>query len=359
MKNLPSPFEFLILLFSGWLNRHQAAIIDYLKEENRVLMEQLDGRRLRLTNDQRRRLAVKGTALGRKVLGEVASIVRPDTILAWYRKLVAKKYDGSKNRGPGRPCTQADIAQLVVRMARENPSWGYTRIKGMLHSLSHDIGRNTIKRILKDHGLEPAPTRKTRIPWKEFINAHIKHMTAADFFTVEVLTWRGLVRFHVWFVIKLQTRVVEIAGISPIPCGDWMKQLAKNLTDPVDGFLRDAQYIILDRDPLYTVAFLNLLKDAAVEPLTLPARSPNLNAYAERFVLSIKSECLSKIVPLGEQHLRHAISEYMAHYYMERHHQGLDNQLITPVEEALPDVGKVQKRERLGGMLNFYYREAA
>ena len=351
--------QFLLLLFSGWVSRHQREVIDYLMEENRVLREQLGGRRLRLNDDQRRRLAVKGRVLGRKVLGKVAGIVAPDTILRWYRLLVAKKYDGSKKRGPGRPRTKEAIADLVVRMATENPTWGYTRLRDALRHLGHEIGRNTVKRILLDHGIEPAPERRRTTSWKTFIEAHFGEIAGADFFTVEVLTFVGLVRYFVFFAIDIETRRVEIAGITNAPTGAWMEQIARNLTDPEDGFLRGVRYLILDRDPLYTGAFRKMLKDSGVEVLRLPARSPNLNSYAERFVLSAKSECLGRIVPLSERHLRHALSEFVSHYHGERHHQGLGGNLIIANDNAERAEGEVQCRERLGGMLKFYYRDAA
>jgi hypothetical protein len=150
---------FLLLVFGGWVNRSQQRVIDYLLEENRVLREQLGSRRIRLDDNQRRRLAIKGKAVGRKILVQIASIVTPDTILRWYRRLVAKKYDGSKKRFPGRPRTKKDIVELVLTVAKDNPTWGYTRIRDALSHLCHDIGRNTIKRILLEHGIEPAPER--------------------------------------------------------------------------------------------------------------------------------------------------------------------------------------------------------
>ena len=358
MDRLPPPLAFFLLLFSGWVNRQQQGVIDYLLEENRVLRAAHRPRRLRLTDDQRRRLAVKGKVLGRRRLAAVAGIVTPDTILRWYRRLVAKKYDGSKMRRPGRPRTTPDIAALVVRMANENPTCGYTRIRGGLNSLGHDVARNTIKAILKDHGIEPAPERGTKTPWKTFLAAHWDGLAAADFFTVEVLTLGGLVRYVVFFVMKLKTRTVEIAGITRQPHEAWMTQLARNLTDARDGFLRGVSYLILDRDPLYTAAFRRLLRDSGVKPLLLPARSPNLNAFAERFVRSAKSECLARIVPLGEGHLRAAVRAFVDHYHQKRPHQGLANELIAP-QTTLTETGPVMCRERLGGVLKFYYREAA
>jgi len=351
--------QLLIFTTAGWLTRQHQDLIEYLREENCVLREQLGGSRLCLSDEQRCRLAVRGKALGRRALGEVAGIVTPDTILRWYRRLIAKKYDGSAYRGPGRPTKPKQIAELVVKMASENPRWGYTRIRGALANLGHEIGRNTVKRILQDHGIEPAPERGKRVPWKTFLKAHWQGIAAADFFTVEVLTWEGITRYVVLFVIELKTRRVEIAGITAQPNGSWMKQIARNLTDVFDGFLKDIRYLIHDRDPLYTNAFRELLAGCGVEPLRLPAKSPNLNAYAERFVRSIKEECLGRVVLLGEGHPRVVIRQYVEHYHSERNHQGLDNELLTPLPKSRSPNGKLRCRERIGGLLNYYYREAA
>ena len=153
---------------------------------------------------------MKGKAIGRKKLADIATIATPDTILAWYRRLIARKYDGSHKRGPGRPRVRRDIGELVVRMATENPRWGYTRIQGALKQLDLRVGRSTIARLLAEHGLEPSPERGKRMPWRTFLRAHWGAIAAMDFFTVEVLTWAGLVRYHVLFVIDLATRRVEI-----------------------------------------------------------------------------------------------------------------------------------------------------
>jgi len=256
------------------------------------------------------------------------------------------------------PSTKAELAALVVRMAQENPTWGYTRIRGGLKGLGRDLARNTIKAILKDHGIEPAPQRGANMPWKTFLAAHWDGLAAADFFTVEVLTMRGLVRYVVFFVMKLKTRRVAIAGITHQPDETWMTQVARNLTAAGDGFLHGMQHIILDRDPLYTATFRRLLRDGGVTPLVLPAWSPNLNAYAERFVESVKSECLDRMVLLGEGHLRAAVREFVHHYHEERPHQGLGNELIAPSTTVI-GTGQMNCRERLGGLLKFYYREAA
>jgi transposase InsO family protein len=351
--------EFLMLIFAGWVNRSQQDVIEYLQEENRVLREQLGGRRLLFTDRQRRRLAAKAKVIGRKGLFEISTLVTPDTLLRWYRRLIAKKYDGSQNRKGGRPRTSAPIEELVVRMARQNSTWGYTRIRGALYNLGHEIGRNTIKRILLENGLDPAPLRGKAMSWETFLKAHWGAIAATDFFSVEVLTRVGLVRYFVLFVIDLQTRRVEIAGIVQQPDGEWMKQVARNLTDADSGFLNGTRYLIHDRDPLFTEAFREILRPASVKTVKLPARSPNLNAYAERFVRSVKSECLAKIIPLGERHLRKAVKEYTEHYHLERNHQGLDNELIERLIDGPNMEATVNCRERLGGILNYYYRKAA
>ena len=351
--------RFLLLLFAGWANRHQRDVIDYLKEENRVLRDQLRGTRIRFTDEQRRRLAAKGKTLGRKALRQLDSIATPDTILRWYRKLIAQKYDGSKRRGPGRQRTAERIRELVLTMAQSNPSWGYARIRGALRNVGHLVGRNTIKRVLKEHGIEPAPEPGQRMPSKTFWKAHLGEIAAADFFTVEVLTLVGLVRYHVLFAIDIQTRHVEIAGIAHDPHGAWMKPVARNPTDAFDGFLRGTRYLIHDRDPLFTKELRDILRSAGVRCIRLPARSPDLNSFAERFVLSIKSECLNRLVPLGVGHLRRAVALFVEHYHLERNHQGLGNELIVPSSAPVNENAPIECRERLGGILKYYYRHAA
>ncbi len=351
--------HFLLFILASWVNRQQQAVIAYLIEENRVLREQIGGRRLGLDDQQRCRLAMRGKVLGRKKLGEVASIVTPDTILRWYRRLVAGRYDGSTRRGSGRPRRRGEPAMLVLRMAKENPSWGYTRLRDGLYQLGHEISRSTVKRILLEHGLEPAPERSRTTSWESFLRRHIGAIVAVDFFTVEVLTLGGLVRHWVLVVMDLKTRRVEIAGITCEPSEAWMKQVARNLTDAVDGFLIGKRVMVMDRDPLFTAAFRTMLAEAGVKPVRLPARSPNLNAFVERFVLSIKSECLDHIIPLGAAHLRWAVTEYVRHYNAERPHQGLGGALIEPGEHSGGGSGEVRCRERVGGLLRYYYREAA
>jgi hypothetical protein len=189
-----TPLSFIITSIAGWLNQYQQHSIDYLIEENRVLREQIGDRRLRFTDDQRRRLAVRAKQLSRKILAEVATIVTPETLLAWHRKLIATKYDGSRQRKPGRPRTDAEVEALIVRMAQENRTWGYDRIQGAMTNLGHELSAATIANILKRHGVEPASERKRKTTWKEFLSRHFHQIVATDFFTVEVWTKNGLLK---------------------------------------------------------------------------------------------------------------------------------------------------------------------
>lgn len=351
------PMRFLATAIAGWVNQHQQDAIEYLREENRVLREQLGGKRIRFTDDQRRRLAERAKLLGRKAIEGIATLVSPDTLLAWHRKLIAQKYDGSARRGPGRPRVMVEIRKLVVQMAGENRDWGYTRIQGALSNLGHIVGRGTVVNILKEHGIEPAPERRRKTTWREYLAAHWEMIAAADFFTVEVWTRAGLVRYMVFFVLDLATRRVHVAGVGRNPDSEWMNQVARNLTDVQDGFLRGKAYLIHDRDPLFAKEFRDALVAAGVKPLKLPPRSPNLNAYAERFVRTIKETCLGRLIFFGESGLRIALHEFLAHYHRERNHQGIGNRIVLP--GRLRTFGTVQRRQRLGGMLNYYYRDAA
>jgi putative transposase len=244
-------------------------------------------------------------------------------------------------------------------MAKENAGWGYTRIVGALKNLGITISRITVKNILKTHGIEPAPTRDKGMSWATLIEIHLGSIVAADFFTVEILRPFGVVRFFVLFVIDIQTRRVHIAGIVHQPYEEWMKQIARNLTDAVDGIFKGKRYFIHDRDPLFTEAFRKILRDFGVEPLKLPAQSPKLNSYAERFILSIRSECLNKIILFSESQLRRVIANHIAHYTLERNHQGLDNELIEKSDSAPEIQGTVKRKERIGGLLSYYHREVA
>ena len=353
--------QVLIAMVAGWVQRHQQQVIAYLIEENRVLTAQLGGHRLRLTDTERRRLAALAHPLSRERLKAVATIATPDTLSRRYQRLIARKFDGRQHRRQlGRPRVPEEIEQLVIRMAEENPSWGNRRIQGALVNLGHTIDKMTVRNILRRHHLEPAPQRrKAGMSWVKFPQMHWEGLAATDFFTVEVATWHGLVTYYVLFVMELATRRVQIAGITPHPTVAFMQQCARQLTDPFDGFLLGKRYLLHDRDTKFTQTFDGLLKDSGVEPDVLPPRNPNLNAHCERFVRSIREEALKQMVMLGERSLSYVIQQYLVHYHTERNHQGLDNQLIAREGTIGCQTGPVVRRERLGGLLSYYHREAA
>ena len=364
---LPVTIQFIVAMFAYGLNERMARKAEYLREENRVLKEALRAAtgktRIPFTDNQRRRLAIKGRALTPQEREDCCQIVRPSTILAWFRKLCAQKYDGSvRRRKLGRPRKASEIRELVIKLAYENVGWGYTKIRDALRGLKIEISRSTVANILAGAGVEPAPERNRKRTWKQFIRSHWETLYACDFFAVETLGMFGTVRIMVFFVIELRTRAVHIAGIRINPDGAWMMQIARNLLDPDDGFLRNATHLIHDRDPVFTKAWTSLLKSSGVKCVPIPAQSPNCNPHAERFVRTVRTECLEHFVIFGERHLRHLLHEFVAHYLTERFHQGLGGQLIVARPASENDnssKGAIRCRSRLGGLLNYYHREAA
>ena len=360
MYSILQPWQFLFVVFCGWVHQRQTEIIEFQNAQLSAVLQQLGRKRILLTDDQRRLLAVKGKSIGRKALLELTTVVTPDTILRWHRELVAKMWDYSDRRKTtGRPRVKQEIVDLVLRMARENPSWGYARIQGALANLGHKVSDQTVGNILKQHGVESAPDRKRQTTWKTFLKSHWDVLAAIDFTTVEVWTKGGLVTFYLLFAMELKTRRVHFAACTPTLGDDFMKQIARNLTDSFDGFLKDKKYVLIDRDSNFSAAFQAVLEAADVQPVRLPPSSPNLNAHLERFHLSIKSECLGRMIFLGEKSLRRAVTDYLEHYHAERNHQGLSNKIIERGNEVGAVSGKIECRERLGGLLNYYYRDAA
>ena len=267
----------VLALVGGHVEQEILLRNEYLAAENDILKSKLEGR-LRFTDSERIRLAKIAKEIGRKGLQDVPCVVKPETLLRWYRDLVAKKFDGSKHRAyPGHPKVDPEVEALVVRFAKENPSWGYDRIQGALANLGHHISDQTVGNILERHGIPPAPKRQNGLRWHDFIEQHKDSMAAADFFTTEVLTAQGLLTLYVLFVIHVGSRRVHIAGITPCPHEKWTMQAARNLTMAGIGFLAGMRYLIHDRDGKFCPAFDNILRSAGVEIVKLPPRSPNLN----------------------------------------------------------------------------------
>jgi transposase InsO family protein len=357
----------LLASITGSVDQELLLRNEYLVTENRMLRKQIQGR-VRLSDGERKTLAEIGKRLGKRALEEIATLVTPNTILAWHRTLIAQKFDGSQQRKTlGRPQVSKELEALVLRMAQENRSWGYDRIAGALAHLGYRISDQTVGNILN---------------WHEFIRTHMEVLVATDFFTAEVWTIAGFVTYYVLFFIHLASRKVHVAGVTPHPDARWMVQVARNVTMAEWGFLSRGQYLIHDRDGKYCPAFQRIIDDAGVTRVPLPPRSPDLNAYAERWVHSVKDEALSRLILFGERSLHYALTQYEDHYHTERPHQGQGNVVLMPA----PAQGTGQKAhegsplttpherggagslrgpvsikcwERLGGLLKYYYRDAA
>jgi putative transposase len=354
------PWQLLFAALCGWVNQRQQQIIAFQSSQIDALLQKLGKKRVLLTDEQRRLLAVQGHALGRKALLELTTIVSPDTILRWHRELVAQKWDHSdKRKSVGRPRIRQVVVDQILRFARDNPGWGYDRIQSALANVGYHISDTTVGNVLKAHGIEPAPDRQRQTTWKTFLKAHWDVLAAIDFTTVEVWTTKGLVTFYLLFVMELATRRVQFAGITTNPDEVWMKQMARNLTAADDGFLCGKRYVLMDRDTKFSAAFRQLLSDAATEPVRLPPRSPNLNAHIERFWRSLREECTDRMIFFGESMLRRSVLDFVSHYHGERNHQGLGNRLIEPATEVGQRTGDIQCCERLGGLLRYYYRQVA
>ena len=316
------PWQLMLIILASWVNRQQQEVIEYLRTENAVLKEKLGKKRILLTDEQRRRLAVTAKILGRKQIEQVGTLFTPGTILRWPRQLVANKWDYShrKEKRTGRPRIRQVIVDLTVKFPKENPTWGYDCISRALSNVGYHICDSTIGNILKAHGIEPAPARKRTGFWETFLKAHWDVMASIDFTTVEVWTKGGLTTFYLLFVMELKTRRVNFAGCTTNPDEAWMNAIARELTNHEDGFLNDKKYLIMDRDATFSRSFRACLRREGVKPVRLPPRSPNLNAHLERFFGSLKSECLYKLILFGENATRRAVRTFLVHYRAARNH---------------------------------------
>src|SRR3954469_1118039 len=256
----------LLAYVTGLVNQKLLLQNEYLAAENRILRAYLPAR-VRLSDPERCTLAEIGKRLGRAALQQVACVAKPDTILAWYRRLIARKWDGSKFRtSPGRPRVAPELEALIVRFARENSGWGYDRIVGALANVGHAVSDQTVGNILRRYGIQPAPKRSRHTTWKDFIASHMAILAGTDFFTVEVLTWRGLATYYVLFFMHLETRRVTIGGITKHPTEEWILQIGRNATDASSGCLKQCRYVLHDRDSKFTASFRETLQSLAPSP---------------------------------------------------------------------------------------------
>jgi putative transposase len=268
----------LLAYGTGMVNQQLLLQNEYLLAENRILRGHLPSCLL-LTDPERSTLAVLGKRLGRRGFEPVASAAKPDTILAWFRKLVARKFDGSRHRlYPGPPPIAPELTELIVRLARENSGWGYDRIAGALENLGHHVSDQTVGNVLRRFGISPAPKRCQQMSWADFIRSHMAVLTGIDFFTAEVLTWCGLATYHMLFFLHRETRRVALAGITQHPTEQCMVHMAGTAVDDVDSALLPVRYALHNRDTKFCSSFRTMLQSGGVEPILLPDRSACLDS---------------------------------------------------------------------------------
>jgi putative transposase len=284
-------------------------------------------------------------------------LVRPETVLAWHRQLVTGKARRWGRKSPGRPPTPAGIRELVVRLARENSRWGYLRIRGELLKLGHAVPATTIRDILRRSGLGPSP-RRDGMSWSEFLRRQASSILAADLFTVYTLRGRVL---YVLFVIDLSSRRVHVAGCTPNPNDAWMTQQARNLVMLLDDRALPVRFLIRDRDAKFSARFDDVLRTEGVEIIRTPIRSPKANAVAERWVKSVRTECLDWLLITGRRHLNDVLRIYVEHYNRARPHRGLDLTIPdspSPAVDEPAHLSAIARRDRLAGLIHEYERAA-
>jgi len=346
-------------------DKELARQVEYLKAENRLLRARLP-KRIVVTAQERQRLLKYGRPVG-KAIKDLISIVTPRTFARWLSaegkegQGAAKAKAAEPRRKPGRPRTPDETRALVLRLAREN-AWGYTRILGELRKLGvTNVSRSTVVNILKGAGLEPGPKRGAGT-WDEFVKRHAATLWACDFFAKKVWTPVGLLEFFVLFFIHVGTRRVHLAGISAHPDRLWVAERARDAAQAFAAEVGKPTLLVRDHDAKFGPDFDAAFEAVGAQVKAVGPRAPNLNAYAERWVQSVRCECLDHFVVFGEAHLRHILSEYVTHHNMERPHQALGNQTLSardPPGQEVVAAGKVIASARLGGLLKHYRRQVA
>jgi transposase len=345
-------FELVVLRRRS--EREKEIEILLLRHQLRVLQRQVA--RPELMPADRIVLAALSRVLPRPVWRRSA-FVTPATLLRWHRELVARRW-AFPHRRPGRPATGAEVRELVVRLARENPSWGYRRIQGELVGLGVKLAASTVWTILKEAGVEPAPKRLEQ-SWAEFLRAQAASILECDFLTVDTLFLR---RFYVLFFIELATRRVHLAGITTNPDGRWVTQQARNLLMQLDDEDVRPLFLVRDRDSKFTRAFDEVFRSEGIRVIQAPVRAPRARAHAERWVGTVRRECLDRLLILGRRHLEHILASYTRHYNAHRPHRSLEQRppLAAPmVSDARPlaevvDLDRVRRRDLLGGLIHEY-----
>jgi putative transposase len=320
-----------------------------LRHQLRVLERQVA--RPQLTQADRALLAAFSRMLPRQTWRR-SLFVTPTTLLRWHRELVARRWT-YPDRRPGRPPTAGEVRELVVRLARQNPSWGYRRVQGELVGLGIKLAASTVWTILKEAGIEPAP-RRLEASWSEFLRRQAASILECDFLTVDTLFLR---RFYVLFFIELATRRVRLAGITANPDGRWVAQQARNLLMQLDDEGIRPQFLIRDRDSKFSREFDEVFRSEGVRVIKAPVRTPKARAHAERWIGSVRREYLDRLLILGRRHLQHVLVTYIRHYNEHRPHRALGQR--PPLSDDQPladaiDLDRLRRRDLLGGLIHEY-----
>ena len=299
---------------------------------------------------------VQKARLSRVRLSHSLLLFTPEMVLRWHRELVRQKWTFPHRPALGRPRIPPDLEALILRLAQENPRWGYSRINGELLKLGYRVGRSTIRDVLKRQHIPPAPMRaRRRSTWRAFLRQHQQQLLACDFFTVETLWVKTL---YVLFFIEIGTRRVHLAGCTARPTAQWVTQQARQLVWKLQEEGKILRFLLHDRDAKFPSSFDVVFASEGMEVILTPYRAPNANAYAERWVRSVREECLDHLLIINERHLDHALTEYSQYYNQARPHQGI-GQRIPDSPNHQPGPGPVQRRDLLGGLLHDYSRDAA
>jgi len=323
--------------------------IELLVLRHQVKVMQRQVKRPRLRHLDRLLLAAASRAMPRGLWSSF--VVRPETLLRWHRELVRKKWTYKRKGRPGRPPIEPQVRDLILRLGRENPRWGYQRIRGELLKLCIRVSATTVRTILLRHGLDPAPRRGSPT-WTEFLRSQAEGILACDFFTVETIRLKTI---YVLFFIELQTRRVHVVGVTAHPVSGWVTQQARNLA--IDERLSGVRFLLRDRDAKFSGPFDEVFETEGARVIRTPIRAPRANAFAERFVRTVRRECLDHVLIHDPRHLERVLQAYLAHYAQERPHRGLD--LAVPAGNGAPRVRAtartpVERRDVLGGLIHEY-----
>jgi putative transposase len=294
--------------------------------------------------------------LTREKLQASLRLFKPDTVLGWHRELVRRKWTFRQRRKPGRPTINEDLEGWIIRLAQDNPGLGFKKLEGELRKLGFEVSRATVRRVLRGHGIPPAPERfRQSLSWRTFLNHYKEQILACDFFTIETAWLKTL---YVLFFIEHGSRRVHLAGCTPHPDERWIAQQARQMVWQLRGRADPIRYLIHDRDGKFAGAFDTVFRSEGIAVRRTPARAPNANAIAERWVRTVREECLDKLLIWNEPHLRRVLREYVDYYNRRRPHQGIAQNSPLGLGSTATE-GTIQYRDVLGGVIRDYYREAA